>query len=104
MIRMTLTQEVNATPEQVQEALQAWASRDGVALFPYAAGEFCRLAPALAEALGTHPEAPVLVLGGADGCAIGTVAFVSKNGQIGPMAVQPAQVRPLEDEPVAPEA
>lgn len=43
MIRMTLTQEVDATPEQVQEALIAWRDRQAGVQFPFAPGEFCRL-------------------------------------------------------------
>lgn len=101
MIRMTLTQEVDATPEQVQEALIAWRDRQAGVQFPYAPGEFCRLSVDLAERLDVHPDAPVLVLGRAEGCAHGTVAFVSKTGQVQSMAVQPAMVRALKDEPEA---
>lgn len=104
MIRMTLTQEVDATPEQVQEALIAWRDSQAGVQFPYAPGEFCRLSEDLAARLETQPEAPVLVLGRADGCAQGTVAFVNKAGQIQAMAVQPMMVRPLQDEPEAADA
>ena len=104
MIRMTLTQEVDATPEQVQEALLAWRDAQAGVQFPYAPGDFCRLSVDLATRLETHPDAPVLVLGRAGGCAQGTVAFVSKEGRIQAMAVQPAMVRALEDEPEATEA
>lgn len=101
MIRMTITQEVEATPQQVRDELTKWANRDGAEQFPHAPGEFCRLTPELAEALGVHPEAPVLVVGRAEGCNIGTVAFVTKTGGIAPMAVTPGQIRPAEDELVA---
>lgn len=104
MIRMTLTQEVDATPEQVQEALIAWRDRQAGVQFPFAPGEFCRLSEDLAGRLGAHPDAPVLVLDRAEGIAQGTVAFVNKSGQIQAMAVQPMMVRPLQDEPEAADA
>lgn len=104
MIRMTLTQEVDATPEMIKNALQAWADREDAAEFPFKPGEFCRLSLDLASRLETHPDAPVLVLGVAKGAGAATVAFVNKQGTITPMAVQSNLVRALEDEPEAAEA
>lgn len=92
-IKMTMTQQVDVTPDQVRAALSAWKDSNREILFPHAPGEFVRLTPELAAALGVHADAPVLVLGRAEGSSLGTCALVGGNGAITAMSLQSGQVR-----------
>jgi hypothetical protein len=92
MAAMIVTQEVEATPQLISQALLKFANASADQQFAHPKGTFLFLDPQHLEALQGVEDMPVLVLSNPQGTLLGMVAIYTKAGSISMSFIAEVQV------------
>lgn len=93
MPTMTVSVEVEATPELVEKHLRDYAATLNTGGFPIAAGSMADLDPAVSKAIGAVDGAKVLIVEASKSAPHGLVAFVKAAGGFGVLWAMASQVK-----------